>query len=67
MTPKDLKREEDRLRDEAYRAYEELIMAAKSGSQKRIGAAARRWEMFHHALDRLVGELMTSRRTPSKS
>jgi hypothetical protein len=62
MTSKELKREVDRVREEAWRAFDELILAAKKGG-KRLGAAARRWEMFHHALDRLVGEL---RKRPSE-
>lgn len=67
MTPKELKREGDRLRDEMYRAYEELILAAKKGGKKRLRAGATRWEMFHHALDRLVGQLRESKRASSES
>lgn len=56
MTSKELKREVQRLREEAWRAFDELILAAKKGG-KRLGVAAYRWEIFHHALDRLVGEI----------
>jgi len=62
MTPEDLEIEERYLRDEVLRALDEIIWASKNGTKKMLRDAAKRWEGFHHQLDRFVSETTAVRR-----
>lgn len=63
MTPEELAREEKYLREEVRRALDEMIWAAKNGKKRDLKDAARRWEHFHHNLERFVDAAWDNRRS----